>query len=313
MKMQSGGSAKRPVGTAGLERRPLVGTRCATAQRTARRRPAGWLSLGATRRRGRFRTSVAQDDERRVARGPSARCADRSPVTVKTQSRGSVERLDGAAGLERRPPVGTALRDRAAHGTADRRDGSLSQCNRAEGTFPDLCRPGRPAARRPRAFGPLCRPEVGVPSRFRLSRQAGCAGGPDHRLLRHVPRQPIPPQRHVTPAGRATATCTPPTDPASATCASRRTRYCDMYLANRPRLSDMCLPQDPLLRHVPAQPDPLQRHVPPQDRLLRHVTRQPIPPQRHVTPAESATATCDPPADPASATCDRRRTRYCDM
>ena len=71
VKMQSGGSAERPVGAAGLERRPLVGTRCATAQRTARRRPAGWFSLGATGRRGRSRTSVAQDDERRVARGPS--------------------------------------------------------------------------------------------------------------------------------------------------------------------------------------------------------------------------------------------------
>ena len=133
-----------------------------------------------------------------------------------------------------------ALRDRAAHGTAPTCGMVLSRCNRAEGTFPDLCRPGRPAARRPRAFGPLCRPEVGVPSRFRLSRQAGCAGGPDHRLLRHVPRQPIPPQRHVHPAGPATATCTWPTDPASATCASRRTPYCDMCPPSRILFSDMC-------------------------------------------------------------------------
>ena len=72
---------------------------------------------------------------------------------------------------------------------------------------------------------------------------------PENRLLRHVTCQPIPPQRHVPPAGRptatcdpsadtapatcapgesATATCDPPADPASATCASRRTCYCDM-------------------------------------------------------------------------------------
>ena len=51
---------------------------------------------------------------------------------------------------------------------------------------------------------------------------------PQDGLLRHVPGQPIPPQRHVPPAGPATATCTRPTDPASATCGSRRTRYCDM-------------------------------------------------------------------------------------
>ncbi len=35
------------------------------------------LSPGATGRRGRSRTSVALDDQRRVVRGPSARCADR--------------------------------------------------------------------------------------------------------------------------------------------------------------------------------------------------------------------------------------------
>ena len=45
VKMPSGGSVKRPDGAAGLERRPLAGTRCATAQRTARRRPAGWFAL----------------------------------------------------------------------------------------------------------------------------------------------------------------------------------------------------------------------------------------------------------------------------
>ena len=58
-----------------------------------------------------------------------------------------------------------AARPRSARWGADLRDGSLSRCNRTEGTLPDLCRPGRTAARRPRAFGPLCRPEVGVPSR----------------------------------------------------------------------------------------------------------------------------------------------------
>ena len=46
----------------GLERRPLVGTRCATAQRTAGRRPAGWFSLGATGRMGRSRTSVTKGE-----------------------------------------------------------------------------------------------------------------------------------------------------------------------------------------------------------------------------------------------------------
>ena len=59
----------------------------------------------------------------------------------------------------------------------------LSRCNRADGTLPDLCRPRRSAARRPRAFGPLRRPEVGVPSRVRHSaepRWAAC--GPVGRV-----------------------------------------------------------------------------------------------------------------------------------
>ena len=60
-----------------------------------------------------------------------------------------------------------AARPRSARHGANLRDGSLSWCNRAEGTLLDLCRPRQPAARRPRAFGPLCRPEAGVPSRFR--------------------------------------------------------------------------------------------------------------------------------------------------
>ena len=104
---------------------------------------------------------------------------------------------------------------------------------------------------------------------------------PENRLVRHVTRRPIPPRRHVPPAEPATATCTRPTDPAPATCASRRTRYRDMYPTSRPGSSDMCLPEDPLLRHVPGQPGPLQRHV---------------------LPGGSATATCAP-----------GRTRYCDM
>ena len=84
---------------------------------------------------------------------------------------------------------------------------------------------------------------------------------PQDGLLRHVTRQPIPPQRHVPPQdpllrhvtspthgcpdatpktpGSTTATCNRPGDPATATCSSRRTRYCDMYPASRPRASDM--------------------------------------------------------------------------
>ena len=66
---------------------------------------------------------------------------------------------------------------------------------------------------------------------------------PQDPLLRHVPSQPTPPQRHVPPAG-------PPT----ATCSSRRTGYCDMYPTSRPRSSDMFRPEDQLVRHVPGQP-----------------------------------------------------------
>ena len=79
-----------------------------------------------------------------------------------------------------------ALRDRAAHGTAPTCGMGRSRWNGAEGTFPDLGRPRRRAARRPRAFGPLCRPEVGVPSRFRrLHDKRGCAGGRAHRRTSH--------------------------------------------------------------------------------------------------------------------------------
>ena len=42
---------------------------------------------------------------------------------------------------------------------------------------------------------------------------------PQNHLLRHVPGPQTPPQRHVTPAGPATATCDPSADTASATCA----------------------------------------------------------------------------------------------
>ena len=132
-------------------------------------------------------------------------------------------------------------------------------------------------------------------------------------LLRYVTRQPIPPQRHVPPAGPATATCDPSADPAPATCASRRTGYCDMWLASRPCSSDMYLPRDRLLRHVTGQPTPLQRHVLPAGPATATCTGQPTPLQRHVPPGGPATATCDGPADPSPATCTSRRTRYCDM
>ena len=94
---------------------------------------------------------------------------------------------------------------------------------------------------------------------------------PQGRLLRHVPGRPALLQRHVLPAGPATATCARPAAPAPATCSSRRTGYCDMYPAAEPapatcssrrtgycdmypagRLcsSDMFFPEDRLLRHV---------------------------------------------------------------
>ena len=114
VKMQSGGSATRRDGASGLERRPPVGTRCATAQRTARRRVAGWFSVGATGRRGRPRTSVARDDKRRATRGPSARCADRRSA------------------------------------------------------FQAVCAFGMGGPTRSAALRAACRPEAGVPSRFRL-------------------------------------------------------------------------------------------------------------------------------------------------
>ena len=112
------------------------------------------------------------------------------------------------------------------------------------------------------------------------------------RLLRHVGLQPTPPERHVLPAGPATATCSPPTDPARATCCPGRSGYCDMLGSSRPRQSDMS---------------------PGQIRLLRHVRLQPIPLERHVPRADPATATCWAPADPARATCFPGRSGYCDM
>ena len=157
---------------------------------------------------------------------------------------------------------------------------------------------------------------------------------PQNPLLRHVTRQPTPLQRHVPPAGRATATCTQPTDTAPATCASgrtgycdmcppsrilfsdmcpRRIGYCDMYPASRSRLSDMYPPQDPLLRHVPGQPALPQRHVTAAGPATATCARPAGSSSATCAPGESATATCTPPADPASATCTPRRTRYCDM
>ena len=147
---------------------------------------------------------------------------------------------------------------------------------------------------------------------------------PRDRLLRHVTGHLTPLQRHVLPAGPATATCGWPAGPRSS----------DMYLA-----------WDPLLRHVTDPPTSLQRHVPPQGRvtatcdwpadpapatctslgtgssdmylpedgLLRHVTDHPALLQRHVPPGGPATATCDWPADTAPATCAFRRTGSSDM
>ena len=104
----------------------------------------------------------------RPACRPEASCCEKQPGEL-------AERLDGAAGWERRPLVGT--RRATAQRTARRRPAgwfSLSRCNPAERTLPDLCRPRRRAARRPRAFGALCRPEVGVPSRYAMGRVRFC-------------------------------------------------------------------------------------------------------------------------------------------
>ena len=78
VKMPSGGSAERLDGDAGLERRPPVGTALRDRAAHGTAPSCGMvLSRGATGRKGRAQVSVAQDDVRHVARGPSARCADR--------------------------------------------------------------------------------------------------------------------------------------------------------------------------------------------------------------------------------------------
>ena len=88
-------------------------------------------------------------------------------------------RMSGAPGLERRPAKVTppawnadlwSARAvlRTAHGvTLTRPMGLFSRRGATNGTFPDPRRLRRGVVRRPRAFGPLCRPEVGVPSRTR--------------------------------------------------------------------------------------------------------------------------------------------------
>ena len=131
VKMQSGGSATRRDGASGLERRPPVGTRCATAQRTARRRVAGWFSVGATGRRGRPRTSVARDDKRRATRGPSAHCAGRRPAfqavsafgmggsTRSCQETPTFTQLGGVRPLLRTPGSASGRRFGSARGEAE--------------------------------------------------------------------------------------------------------------------------------------------------------------------------------------------------
>ena len=134
-KMQPRGSAERLDGAAGWERRPPVGTRRAAAQRTARRRPARWFSPGATGRRGRSRTSVAQDDERRGdhcgrffrfavlvsgprdgarwrrefrGRWPRCRSEDRRSLVAPVRSPGAVR--DGSGGTSRSARCGRRAR-----------------------------------------------------------------------------------------------------------------------------------------------------------------------------------------------------------
>ena len=127
-------------------------------------------SPGATGRRGRSRTSAAQDNKRRVARGPSARCAGRRPAfqaAAPSCSIGGSRSCPGciftASGLWSAPRCANAQR-------AAWRPPAGWFCpsvQRGGGDIPDLCSPRRLAPRRPRAFGPLCRPEAGVPSRGR--------------------------------------------------------------------------------------------------------------------------------------------------
>ena len=93
--------------------------------------------------------------------------AERRPVAVKCSPAGRSTAVMAPPAWNADLRSARAARLRSARRGADLRDGSLSRCNRADGTLPDLCRLGRMAARRPRAFGPLCRPEVGVPSRRR--------------------------------------------------------------------------------------------------------------------------------------------------
>ena len=105
------GNARARNGARGARQAPSSGRSRSRSQWAGRTTPKC--------RRSRVATLVSLRDSRiAIAAFALARDADRRPVAVKMQSRASAKRRDDAAGLERRPPVGTALRDRAAHGTA---------------------------------------------------------------------------------------------------------------------------------------------------------------------------------------------------
>ena len=146
-------------------------------------------------------------------------------------------------------------------------DPASATCAPRRTPYCDMCPPSRIL------FSDMCPRRIGYcdmypASRSRLSDM--CL--PQDRLLRHVTRRPIPPQRHVPPAGPATATCdcrrrswslgleTPTfahrVGPGDVTVPAGRTRYRTQFRPAGPDIAPSSRRPDPGLPPAPRQPQP---------------------------------------------------------
>ena len=162
-------TCSRRGGAYGLERRPPVGS-CDCAAHGGALTCGMVLSRGATGPRRCSRISVARGEQRRVARGPSARCADRRSafpaVSAIFMTSGVCRRTRSWAFL----PVGASHRHRGQRPRNSRRHRAPSRgpatrmakrCSPAPATAPFAWR-RRNVAKRRREFRPLrgrCRSE----------------------------------------------------------------------------------------------------------------------------------------------------------
>ena len=235
-------------------------------------------------------------------------------------------RPEGQPRADARRKEKASSRPRRSAGTAWNADLQVGTAGRspANGASPINLKRGQARERRcsHRHRGPQGRETC----RTYLRQRRGAARTPIP-LLRHVPRAD-PARATCSPAGPATATCSPPTDPARATCSPGRSGYCDMFGSSRPRQSDMFPGRsgycDMFASNRSRYCDMFHGRsgycdmfgsnrsrycdmFPRQIRLLRHVRPQPDPLLRHVPRADPASATCSTPADPATATCSPGR------